>query len=162
MADPFSLTVNVVQLISTTATTIKTIDHLIKQYRDAPAKLTSLSSESKLVKANLKQIQTMFATKSSLKIRLEREPELKQAVDNTLTGCWAVFILLEKELLKLVPKPGENPLWKQKASLLFNDEIIKDYRSQINGHIQGLNSVMSCLQAYVIRYLYFVLYADRI
>jgi hypothetical protein len=149
MVDPLSLTVNVFQLINAATNTIKTIDHLIKQYRDAPVKLKSLLSESKLVRASLTEIQRMFRANSSLAANLEKKPELKQAIDNTLTGCWAVYALLEKDLQKITPTAGERPDWKQRAIMLFNDEIIQDYRSQIEGHIQGLNFVLNCLQTYV-------------
>jgi hypothetical protein len=149
MVDPLSLTVNVFQLIQATTNTVKTVDHLIKQYRDAPAKLKSLLSESELVRAILIEIQSMFKANTTLALNLEKKPELKQAVDNTLTGCWAVYALLEKDLQKVTPAAGERPDWKQRAFMLFNDEIIQDYRSQIEGHVQGLNFVLNCLQTYV-------------
>lgn len=148
MVEPFSLAVNVIQIISTCAATIKTIDHLIKQYRNAATKLESLASEAGLVKATLKQLNELLQGQSSLFVgKLKGDSDLRTAIDRTLTGCWTVFLLLHKELGKLLPGPTKDINFLQKAALLFNDEIIQDYRSQIRGHVQGLESVVNCLQA---------------
>jgi hypothetical protein len=148
MAEPFSLAVNVVQIISACTATIKTIDHLIKQYKEAAKKLESLASEAELVKATLGQLEQILMGKSSFFARkLDNDLDLKAAIDRTLTGCWTVFLLLNKELGKLAPEPGKDASIMQKAGLLFNDEIIQNYRSQIRGHVHGLESVLTCLQA---------------
>lgn len=148
MVEPFSLAVNVVQIISACTSTIKTIDHLIRQYKDASKKLESLASEAQLVKATLNQFNIVLKGKSSFfATKLEDDTDLKSAIDRTLTGCWTVFLLLHKELRRLLPQPGKDVKAIQKAGLLFNDDFIQDYRSQIRGHVQGLESVLICLQA---------------
>jgi hypothetical protein len=149
MAEPFSLAVNIVQIISACTATIKTIDHLVKQYKEAAKKLESLASEANLSKTLLSQLEQILTEKTSFfSKKLDNDPDLKAAIDRTLTGCWTVFLLLHKELGKLIPEVGKDANFMQKAGLLFNDEIIQDYRSQIRGHIQGLESVIICLQAY--------------
>ncbi|KAF2430875.1 hypothetical protein EJ08DRAFT_660546 [Tothia fuscella] len=151
MAEPFSLAVNVVQIIGACAATIQKIDHLIKQYRDAAKKLESLASEAELGKALLGQLDRLLTDKLSFFAgKLQNDPDLKSAIDRTLTGCWTVFLLLHKELGKLTPEGGTDASVIKKIRLLFNDEIIQDYRSQIRGHIQGLESVLVCLQAQTI------------
>lgn len=148
MAEPFSLAVNVIQIISACAATIKTIDHLIKQYKNAATKLESLAAEASLVKATLKRLHELLqGHSSSFSEKLKNDPDLRVAIDRTLTGCWTVFLLLHKELGKLLPEPAKEVSLPQKTSLLFNDEIIQDYRSQIRGHVQGLESDVNCLQA---------------
>jgi hypothetical protein len=148
MVEPFSLAVNVVQIICACTATIKTSDHLIKQYSNAAEKLESLASEAELVKATLNQLDKVLTGNSSYFARkVDNDLDLKAAIDRTLTGCWTVFLLLHKELGKLLPKAGKDTNFIQKAGLLFNDEIIQDYRSQIRGHVQGLESVLVCLQA---------------
>jgi len=148
MAEPFSLAVNVIQIVTACAATIKTIDHLIKQYKDAPKKLESLASEAKLANSRLCLLDKLLQGKSSSYARtIDNDPDLKSAIDRTLTGCWTVLLVLQKELEKLIPKDGDKLTFIQKVALLFNDEIIQDYRSQIRGHVSGLDSVQACLQA---------------
>ncbi|KAH8585766.1 hypothetical protein B0O99DRAFT_696149 [Bisporella sp. PMI_857] len=143
-----SLAVNIVQIISTCTATIKTIDHVIKKYKEAPKKLESLASEVDLIKALLNQLSKVLKGKSSFYSgKLEKDLDLRAAIDRTLTGCWTVFLLLHKELGKLLPEATKDVNYIQRLGLLFNDEIIQDYRSQIRGHVQGLESVLSCLQA---------------
>lgn len=143
-----SLAANILQIISTCTATIKTIDHLIKQYKEAPKKLESLASEADLIKARLNQLDKVLKGKSSFYARkLENDWDLRAAIDRTLTGCWTVFLLLHQELGKLLPEATNDVKCIQRLRLLFNDEIIQDYRSQIRGHVQGLESVLSCLQA---------------
>lgn len=148
MAEPFSLAVNVVQIISACTSTIRTIDHLIQQYIDAGAKLKSLAAKASLVKATLKELdKTLNGRSSFFAQKIDDDNDLKNAIDQTLTGCWTVFLLLQKELRKWVPGQGKDPSFLQKAGLLFQDEIIQDYRVQIEGHIEGLKTVLVCLQA---------------
>ena len=124
MAEPFSLAVNVVQIISATTSTIKTLDHLIQNYLDAGVKLKSLSAKACLVKATLKELEKLLnGQRSFFARRIDEDSDLKAAIDQTLTGCWTVFLLLQKELKKWVPADGKDPSFLKKAGLLFQDEV---------------------------------------
>jgi hypothetical protein len=148
MVDPLSLTVNVLQILQVCTSTIKTISHLITRYKDAPTKLKTLRAESDIVQTSLLHLQSIFTSDSFLAQQLDAKPELKAAVDSTLTGCWAVYILLDKDLQRVRnPSGSENIEWKRRGYLLFNDDIINDYLSQIRGQIQGLSFLLHCLQA---------------
>jgi hypothetical protein len=143
-----SLAVNVLQIISTCASTIQKIDHLIRQYKEAPKKLASLLSEAKLANRRLDALQKLFRGTPSFYTKiLEDDADLRSAIDQALTGCWTILLVLHKELGKLEPVPGEKFNIVRKLRLLFNDEIIQDYLSQIRGHVSGLDSVLACLQA---------------
>ena len=91
--------------------------------------------------------KTLNGRSSFFAQKIDDDTDLKNAIDQTLTGCWTVFLLLQKELRKWVPGQGKDPSFLQKAGLLFQDEIIQDYRVQIEGHIEGLKTVLVCLQA---------------
>jgi hypothetical protein len=149
MVDPFSLTVNVLQIVQVCTSTIKTIDHLITRYKDAPTKLKSLRAESDVVRTSLLHLQSIFTSDGFLAQQLDAKPDLKAAVDSTLTGCWAVYILLDKDVQRVGgdPSGSEKLNWKKRGYLLFNDEIINDYLSQIRGQVQGLGFLLHCLQA---------------
>jgi hypothetical protein len=146
MVDPFSLTVNVIQILQICTSTIKSIDHLVVKYKDAPTKLRSLRTESAVVNASLSHLQSIFSQNRHVAERLDAKPELKDAVDSTLTGCWAVYSLLEKDLQKLRDSSNDKLDWKKRAYLLFNEELISDYQIQIRGQIQALSLLLHCMQ----------------
>jgi hypothetical protein len=148
MAEPFSLAVNVIQIISACTSTIKTLDHLVQNYIDANTKLRSLAAKASLVKATLNELnKTLKGRSSFFAKKIDEDADLKSAIDQTLIGCWTVFLLLQKELKKWVPEQGKEATFLKKAGLLFQDEIIQDYRIQIEGHVEGLKTVLVCLQA---------------
>jgi hypothetical protein len=146
MVDPFSVTVNVLSILQTCAYTIQSLDHLIKKYKNAPAKLIALQSESRLISSSLVTVQAMFHKNDRLAKNLDTKPELRLTVDNTLTGAMAIYKLLDKDLQHLVVPSGDRVDWKKRSYLLFNDALIEQYLSQIRGHLHGLNLLLNCLQ----------------
>jgi hypothetical protein len=123
MAEPFSLAVNVVQIISACTSTIKTIDHLVQNFSDAGVKLKSLAAKASLVKATLNELEkTLKGRESAFARRIDHDLDLKSAIDQTLTGCWTVFLLLQKELGKW-HRDGKDPSFLKKAGLIFQDEV---------------------------------------
>jgi predicted lipoprotein len=146
MVDPLSFTVNVLSILQTCTLTVQAIDHLIKRYRNAPAKLMALQSESRLVSTSLVTVQGLFHKNQRLAKSLDQRQDLKHTIDTTLTGCMAIYRLLEKDLQKLVMTDDGKVDWRKRSYLLFNDELIESYLNQIRGHLQGLNLLLSCLQ----------------
>ena len=146
MVDPLSVTVNVLAILQTCTYTIQTIDHLYKRYKNAPTKLLALQSESRLISSSLITVQALFHKNNSLAAKLDSRPELRTTVDTTLTGCMAIFKLLDKDLQRLTVPAGDRVDWRRRSNLLFNDDIIDNYLNQIRGHLHGLNLLLNCLQ----------------
>jgi hypothetical protein len=143
-----SLAFTIVQILGTCASTIQKINVLVTHYQEASEKLKSILSEAKLAEARLYMLKRLFGGERSCYTKLvEDDADLKSAIDQTLTGCWTICLLLCNELGKLEPKPGENLNIVEKFRLLFKDETIQDYQSQIRSHVSGLDSVLACLQA---------------
>jgi hypothetical protein len=148
MVDPLFVTANVINILKTCFDTIQMTDHLLKRYKNTPAKLLSLHIESRLVSSSLTRVQALFHKNDKLAKSLDSNPELKITVDNTLMGFMAIYKLLDKDLQRLKVPGGDEVLvdWKKRSYMLFNEELIEHYLNQLRSHFDGLTLLLNCLQ----------------
>jgi hypothetical protein len=146
MIDPLTVTVNVLSILQTCAYAIRAIDRLLEKYRNTPAKLIALQSESRLISSSLVTVQALFHKNDILAKNLDATPELKLTLDTTLTGCMAIYKLLDKDLQRLAIPGGYGFDWTEREYCQFNDALIEQYLRQSRGYLQGLNLLLNCLQ----------------
>lgn len=149
-ASAVGLAASVLQIATYAFTSIQALERLRARYTSAPATIEALYAESKLINALLSQLRATFNDKDNvMAVSLRNNRELSSAMDDVLSGCNAVYVRLDAELQTIVSSPLDNNQkfsLRRRASLLFKEDILKSYLSQIHGHQTALTLLIQGLQ----------------
>ncbi len=162
MAEIIGFASSVLQITTTCITTVHTLDTLRHRYKHAPDSIEALYSESSAIHGSLSQLSHLVEQNDDSLIQaLETKPELRNALNAALKGCQNVFKSLLQKLEEIVPRNGQNGNFlglKRRASFLWNQELLKSYLTQIQGHQIALTLLLQGLQMYVFLLLAYIIH----
>jgi hypothetical protein len=142
--DPFSLTVGALSIVGVSVGTCAKLLHDIRsKYKHAGPTIASMTTECVTIQAASCQIESLTEKDPKLYIsRLEVRPDLKSALDTTITGCTTTFAVLEEELGKLADESTR----KKKVHFLWNEATMRELLSQIRSQYSAINFLMMAIQ----------------
>jgi hypothetical protein len=133
---------NIQEISDITSSVSKTCDAFIQTSAEPLENLKNIRSKSRLVGMTVTQILMRFETDGNDVSRsLERSPELKSTVDSTLTGCFTVYKLFERDLRHW----GGRPLSSYDSDWSEKQQLLDIYYLHIRALAQALNLLLSCL-----------------
>jgi hypothetical protein len=148
--DPLSITASVMSVTAGCMKLAKTISDLREKYKHAQTILSALCAESTVICATLSQIQSLILRRPDVfRTQLRERPELVATFDVAVTGCMAVFAVLDDEVQKLVAhgvEAANDVGWADKAKFLWNESFMKDLLQQIRGLQSALTLLVQAMQ----------------
>ncbi|KAJ4353881.1 uncharacterized protein N0V89_005611 [Didymosphaeria variabile] len=140
--DPVSSAIGVIAAIPQCIEAAKQLYDLRERFDQAAILITAIYTESMVVAASLSQIQSLLQGTT-----LQNKPELRNTLDQALTGCWVVYQCLDEEVRDLARKVDVNDLRKRdRARFLLKEANFKELLQQIRGQQSALGLLIQGLQ----------------
>ena len=152
--DPLSITASVVGLTATCVQTAKTLSDLKDKFQNASLTISAICTETTIISASLSQIQSlMLGNPDGLSNKLQQRPDLESTLDQSLTGCYIVFDVLQAEVQKLLEfsPPGSSEFGlRTKLRYMWNESTMQDILTQIRGLQTALTLLLQILGSCVL------------
>ncbi|KAF2105454.1 hypothetical protein BDV96DRAFT_655600 [Lophiotrema nucula] len=147
--DPLSITASVVKISAGCITAGKFFVEIRAAWKRAPITLDSLGTELKTIAASLSQVQSILLRDyGSTDDIFNDKPEVRDVFDETLTACMVIVSCLEGIVNKI--KRGilgaERNTWKSQFRTVWNENEIRELRTQIHNQQTAITLLLSLLQ----------------
>ncbi|KAF4628319.1 hypothetical protein G7Y89_g9827 [Cudoniella acicularis] len=141
--DPISIASTVLGITSQCLKCAKILNNLRQTYSNAAITISALGSETAIVSASLSQMQMMLLQNPET-----FKTELLPVFDTAITGCSVTFSCLYSEVVKLAAgdsSPGQEPGFKAKVRVVWNNELMNELLLHIRGQQTALTLLLQLL-----------------